>query len=79
MRDVEVTLQVVDWNSRSYTKKTGENGVIHKGIASRHFERSFTLSEDIKLKNAELKNGLLNIDLHRVIPEEKKSRLIEIN
>ena len=33
----------------------------------------------IKVKNAELKNGLLNIDLERIIPEEKKSRLIDIN
>ena len=55
------------------------NGVIHKGISTRQFERSFTISEDIKVKNAELKNGLLNIDLERIIPEEKKSRLININ
>ena len=55
------------------------NGVIHKGISTRQFERSFTISEDIKVKNAELKNGLLNIDLERIIPEEKKSRLIDIN
>ncbi len=37
-----------------------------------------TISEDIKVKNAELNNGLLNIDLERIVPEEKKSRLIEI-
>ena len=55
------------------------NGVIHKGISTRQFERSFTISEDIKVKNAELKNGLLNIDHERIIPEEKKSRLIDIN
>ena len=54
------------------------NGVIHKGIATRQFERSFTISEDIKVKNAELKNGLLNIDLERIIPDEKKPRLIDI-
>ena len=54
------------------------NGVIHKGISTRQFERSFTISEDIKVKNAELLNGLLNIDLERIIPEEKKARLIEI-
>ena len=54
------------------------NGVLHKGISTRQFERSFTISEDIKVKNAELKNGLLNIDLERIIPEDKKSRLIEI-
>ena len=55
------------------------NGVIHKGISTRQFERSFTISEDIKVKNAELKNGLLNIDLERIIPDEKKPRLIDIN
>ena len=55
------------------------NGVIHKGISTRQFERSFTISEDIKVKNADLKNGLLSIDLERIVPEEKKSRLISIN
>ena len=55
------------------------NGVIHKGIATRQFERAFTISEDIKVKNAELTNGLLNIDLERIIPEEKKARLINIS
>ena len=54
------------------------NGVIHKGISTRQFERSFTISEDIKVKDAELKNGLLTIDLERIIPEEKKPRLINI-
>ena len=54
------------------------NGVIHKGISTRQFERSFTISEDIKVKNAELKNGLLTIDLERIIPDEKKPRLIDI-
>tara|TARA_B100001123_G_C15012341_1_gene908076 strand:- start:239 stop:676 length:438 start_codon:yes stop_codon:yes gene_type:complete len=54
------------------------NGVIHKGISTRQFERSFTISEDIKIKKAELKNGLLIIDLERIIPDEKKPRLIDI-
>jgi|TARA_B110000116_G_scaffold253625_1_gene250446 molecular chaperone IbpA len=55
------------------------NGVIHKGISTRQFERAFTISEDIKIQNAELKNGLLNIDLERIIPDEKKARLISIS
>ena len=46
------------------------NGVIHKGISTRQFERSFTISEDIKVKGAELKNGLLAIELERIIPDE---------
>ena len=55
------------------------NGVIHKGISTRQFERVFTIAEDIKVKEAELKNGLLSIDLERIIPEEKKPRLIKVN
>ena len=54
------------------------NGVIHKGISTRQFERAFTISEDIRVNNSELNNGLLNIDLERIVPEEKKARLIEI-
>ena len=55
------------------------NDVIHKGISTRQFERAFTISEDIKVKNAELSNGLLNIDLERIVPDEKKARLISIS
>ena len=55
------------------------NGVIHKGISTRQFERAFTIAEDIKVKEAELKNGLLSISLERIVPEEKKPRLIKVN
>ena len=55
------------------------NGVIHKGISTRQFERAFTIAEDIKVKDAELKNGLLSIELERIIPEEKKPRLIKVS
>ncbi len=74
----ESTLTVRNKAKEKVVNEEG-NGVIHKGISTRQFERSFTISEDIKVKNAGLKNGLLNIDLERIIPEEKKSRLIEIN
>ena len=55
------------------------DGVVHKGIASRNFIRSFALGEDIKVKNAKLENGLLTIDLEREIPEEMKPRLIAVH
>ena len=73
----ENTLTVRNKSKEKVINQNG-NGVIHKGISTRQFERSFTISEDIKVKNAELINGLLNIDLERIIPEDKKSRLIEI-
>ena len=81
--DIELELKENTLTVRNKAKEKiingNGNGVIHKGISTRQFERSFTISEDIKVKNAELKNGLLNIDLERIIPEEKKSRLININ
>jgi len=81
--DIELELRDNTLTIRNQTKEKvindESNGVIHKGISTRQFERSFTISEDIKVKNAELKNGLLNIDLERIIPDEKKPRLIDIN
>ena len=81
----DIELELKD-NTLTVRNKTREkvindenNKVIHKGISTRQFERSFTISEDIKVKNAELQNGLLNIVLERIIPDEKKSRLIDIN
>ena len=80
--DIEVELKdsalTVRNKSKEQTVDEKGNGVIHKGISTRQFERSFTISEDIKVKGAELKNGLLAIELERIIPDEKKSRLIDI-
>ena len=80
--DIEVELKDSALTVRNKTKEQTidekGNGVIHKGISTRQFERAFTISEDIKVKDAELKNGLLTIDLERIIPDEKKSRLIDI-
>ena len=80
--DIEVELKdsalTVRNKSKEQTVDEKGNGVIHKGISTRQFERAFTISEDIKVKDAELKNGLLTIDLERIIPDEKKPRLIDI-
>jgi HSP20 family molecular chaperone IbpA len=42
---------------------------LHRGIASRQFQRSFVLAEGIEVKGAGLDNGLLTIDLERIVPE----------
>ncbi len=51
---------------------------IYKGIAQRSFKRKFTLSEDIVIEGATFKDGMLNIFLKRIIPEEKKPKQIKI-
>ena len=52
---------------------------LHRGIAGRAFERHFELAEYIKVSSANLVNGLLQIDLIREVPEEKRARNISIN
>jgi molecular chaperone IbpA len=52
---------------------------LYQGIAGRAFERRFQLAEHVEVRAAKLENGLLHIDLERVIPEEKKPRRIAIN
>ena len=52
---------------------------LHQGIAGRAFERKFQLAEHVEVKGAKLENGLLHIDLERVVPEAKKPRRIAIN
>ena len=52
---------------------------LHQGIAQRAFKLSFRLDDHIEIKGANLSNGLLSIDLQRVMPEEAKAKRIPIN
>jgi len=51
---------------------------LHRGIATRAFARRFQLADHVEVKRAELKNGLLDIDLVRNVPERLKSKTIAI-
>ena len=55
-----------------------DNGFVHQGISQRKFSRNFVLADDVVVKGADLSNGILAIYAERVVPEEKKSRTIEI-
>ena len=52
--------------------------VIHKGIASRKFTQSFALGEYMEVTGADMKDGMLNVSIDRVVPEEKKPKTIKI-
>ena len=52
--------------------------VVHKGIAGRKFVRSFALGEYMEITGAEMKDGMLHINVDRIIPEDKKPKTIEI-
>ncbi len=52
--------------------------VVHKGISGRKFVRSFALGEYMEVTGAEMKDGMLHINVDRIIPEDKKPKTIEI-
>ena len=77
--DIEVEVAENTLSVRSDKKAEPEDEfTYHRGISYRRFDRKFTLADDIVVSGATLENGLLRIDLERIIPEEKKPRLIEV-
>ena len=60
-------------------KSDEKDDMLHKGIAKRHFSRTFTIADDVEVKDAELKDGLLKVFLRRIVPEGKEARQIKIN
>jgi molecular chaperone IbpA len=68
---------------RSKDKKQSEEkdesgNTIYKGISKRYFSKSFSIADDVEVKGAELKDGLLKVSMERIVPEGKKARQIEI-
>ena len=79
--DIEIETKENTLTVKSVEKKeelVDEVTYLHKGISNRAFTRSFTIADDVVVKGATFENGLLNVALERIIPEEKKPRLIKI-
>jgi molecular chaperone IbpA len=78
--DIAITTEqsrlLVTGNREDEAEEKGE--YLHRGIATRSFERRFNLADHVKVVNASLENGLLYIDLEREIPEAMKPRTIKI-
>ena len=75
--DIEIEVADGTLSVRS-DKKDDAADNLYRGISFRKFNRKFTLSDDIVVNDAALDNGMLTINLERVVPEEKKPRLIEV-
>lgn len=76
--DVEVDQNQLIVKGRQSDDSTQDRVFIHRGIAARQFQRSFVLADGIEVTDAHLSNGLLHIDMIRVVPETK-ARKININ
>lgn len=59
--------------------KAETKAYLYQGIAGRAFERRFQLADHVEVRAAKLENGLLHIELERLVPEEKRPRRIAIN
>ena len=75
--DVEVQENTLSISYESSNKEESDNK-LYRGIAQRSFRRQFSLAEDVEVTGAIFKNGLLQIDLERIIPEEKQPKQIKI-
>ena len=82
-KDIDVqyedNLLTVKSKKSEKVEETDEDGnVIHRGISKRFFSKSFTIANDVEVRGAELKDGLLTVALERIVPEAKKAKTIEI-
>ena len=78
--DLQVEKGVLSVSGSKRETSTDESVTfLHQGIAQRAFKLSFRLDDHIEIKGANLSNGLLSIDLQRVVPEEAKAKRIPIN
>ena len=77
-KDIEVEVAEGTLSVRSVKENTEDESTVYRGISYRKFERKFTLAEDLIVNGATLENGMLTIELERVVPEEKKPRLISV-
>jgi molecular chaperone IbpA len=78
--EVAVTVEANELTIRGERKRDDDAAVeyLHRGLALRDFERSFTLAEHMKVRSASISNGVLHIELEREIPEELKPRVINV-
>lgn len=77
--DLDVTVKENQLTVSGRSDRNDEQvSYLHRGIATRAFERRFDLADHVKVTGANIANGMLTISLERQIPEEQKPRKIEI-
>ena len=77
-KDIEVEVADGTLSVRSIKENSEDDATVYRGISYRRFERKFTMADDIVVNDVKLENGMLTLDLERIVPEEKKPRLISV-
>ena len=73
--DIEVATEQNILTIRSYPKEREQVKYAHKGIASRSFSKSWQLGEDMEVKKVDYKNGMLTVQLQKIVPEGKQKKI----
>ena len=80
-KDIAVTVEngvlTVESDREGNSESSGQE-IIHRGISKRYFKKSFSISDDVEIRGAELKDGLLRISMEKIIPESRKRKEISI-
>ena len=80
-KEIAVTVEngvlTVESDRKENAKSSGQE-IIHRGISKRYFKKSFSISDDVEIRGAELKDGLLRISMEKIIPESRKRKEISI-
>ena len=80
-KDIAVTVEngilTVESDRKGNAESSGQE-IIHRGISKRYFKKSFSISDDVEIRGAELKDGLLRISMEKIIPESRKRKEISI-
>tara|TARA_Y100000766_G_scaffold127838_1_gene109872 strand:- start:1648 stop:2085 length:438 start_codon:yes stop_codon:yes gene_type:complete len=80
-KDIAVTVEngvLTVESDREGNIENTEKEIIHRGISKRYFKKSFSISDDVEIRGAELKDGLLRISMEKIIPESRKRKEISI-
>ena len=76
VEDGMLTIESVQ--SKEEKEVEDNDGVLHKGISKRYFKRSFSIANDVQVKGAELKDGLLRVSMEKIIPDARKLKIIDV-
>ena len=80
-KDIEIEYADSQLTIKSIFEKDGKDEgkeTVHRGISKRQFTKRFTLADEVVVNGAELKDGMLRVELEKIVPEEKKLSLIHI-
>tara|TARA_R110000751_G_scaffold242995_1_gene343209 strand:+ start:232 stop:657 length:426 start_codon:yes stop_codon:yes gene_type:complete len=78
-KDISVDYADNSLTIKSIKDESKKDDIVHRGISHRSFTRTFALSDDVIVNDAKFENGLLSIELEKIVPEEKRPKEIKIS